>query len=78
MRRKVAKRSNKKNKKKIKAKTYSKKNSYGKTIDLQKVVGFKFKSFGKFYHNFTEKRKKDKVRLEKLKLTAKKTVTVKL
>ena len=67
MRRKVAKRSRKKNRKKIKAKTYSKKNGYSKTIDLQKVVGFKFKTFGKFYQNFTENRKKEKAKLEKLK-----------
>ena len=65
MRHKVAKGSKKKNRKKRKVKTYSKKNGYGKTktIDLQKVVGFKFQAFGKFYKNFTEKRKKEKVKL---------------
>ena len=42
MRQKVVKRSKKKNRRKIKTKTYSKKNGYGKTIDLQKVAGFKF------------------------------------
>ena len=67
MRRKVAKRSRKKNRKKIKAKTYSRKNAYSKTVDLKKVVGFKFQSFGKFYQNFTEKRKKERARLDKLK-----------
>ena len=67
MRHKVAKRSRKKNRKKIKAKTYSRKNAYSKTIDLKKVVGFKFQSFGKFYQNFTEKRKKERARLDKLK-----------
>ena len=67
MRHKVLKRTKKKNKKKIKVKTYSKKNSYGKTINLQKVVGFKFKTFGKIYQNFTEKRKKEKLKLDKLK-----------
>ena len=42
MKRKVAKRSKKKSGKRRKVKTYSKKNDYGKTIDLQKVVSFKF------------------------------------
>ena len=64
---KVAKRSKKKNTKRRKVKTYSKKNSYGKTIDLQKVVSFKFQTFSNFYKNFTEKRKKGKDKLEKLK-----------
>ena len=69
MRRKIVKQSKKNNRKKRKVKTYSKKNGYGKTktIDLQKVVGFKFQTFGKFYKNFTEKRKKEKTKLEKLK-----------
>ena len=69
MRRKIVKQSKKKNRKKRKVKTYSKKKGYGKTktIDLQKVVGFKFQTFGKFYKNFTEKRKKEKTKLEKLK-----------
>ena len=67
MRHESVKKSKKKNRKKIKPKTYNKKNSYAKTIDLQKVVGFKFKTFGKLYQNFTEKRKKDKAKLEKLK-----------
>ena len=67
MRHKVSKRSIRKNRKKIRAKTYSKKNGYGKTINIQKVVDFKFQSLGKIYKNFTEKREREKGKKEKLK-----------
>ena len=67
MRKKARKKIKKKNIKKKKTNTYSKKNSYGASIDLQKVVDFKFHTLGKIYKNFTENRKKEKVKLEKLK-----------
>ena len=61
MKRKSGRKSKKKNKKKRKNKTYSKRDGYDKSIDLQKVLDFKFQSLGKFYKNFTERRKKEKV-----------------
>ena len=67
MRDKANRKSKKKNIKKRKNKTYGKKNGYGKSIGLRKVLNFKFQTLGKFYNNFTENRKKDKVRQEKLK-----------
>ena len=69
MKHKVLKRSKKSNRKKRKVKAYGKKNIYGKpkTIDLQKVIDFKFQTFGKFYKNFSERRKKEKAKLENLK-----------
>ena len=57
MKRKFAKRSKKGNKKRRKVKTYSKKNGYAKTVDLQKIVSFKFQTLTNFYKNFTEKQK---------------------
>ena len=45
-------------KKRIKAR--SKRNSYSKSVNLQKIIGFNFKSFGKAYENFAENRKKEK------------------
>ena len=56
MKRKVTKRS-KRMKKRRKIKTYSKKKANGVTINLQKVVDFKFETLGKIYKNFTKKRK---------------------
>jgi len=49
MRRKVVKKSKKKNRKRRKVKTYSKKKANGVAIDLQKVVDFKFETLGKIY-----------------------------
>ena len=40
-------------KRKIKAKY--KRNSHNKSIDLGKVIGFKFKTLNKAYENFTNK-----------------------
>ena len=60
MRKKAKKKSKKKTIKKRKTKTYSKKNGYGTSIDLQKVVDFKFQTLGKIYQNFTKNRKKEK------------------
>ena len=65
--RKVAKRSKKKNTKRRKVKTYSKKEANGVVTNLQQVVDFKFKTLGKIYKNFTEKREREKEKKEKLK-----------
>ena len=65
MRKKAKKKTKKKTIKKRKTKTYNKKSGYGASIDLQKVVDFKFKALGKIYKSFTEKRKKEKVINEK-------------
>ena len=65
---KVIKKKRKKNlRKKKRSKAIRKKNSQSNAIDLQKVVSFKFQTLGKVYKNFTEKRKKEKVKQEKLK-----------
>ena len=50
-------------KRKIKAR--SKRNSHSKSVNLQKIIGFNFKSFGKAYENFTENRKKEKAKQDK-------------
>jgi hypothetical protein len=60
MKRKVAKKSKKKNRKKRKIKVYSKKKANGGSIDLQKIVNLKFQNLGKIYKNFTAKREKEK------------------
>ena len=60
MRRKIVKRSKKKNRKKRKIKAYSKKKANGGAIDLQKVLNFKFQTLGKIYNNFTKKREREK------------------
>ena len=57
----------KKNKKKVKKKTLkkkkiranSKRNGQAKSMDLQKIIGFKFQTLSKVYKNFTNKRKKE-------------------
>ena len=59
MKRKITKRSKKINKKR-KFKTYIKKEANGVVTNLQKVVDFKFKTLGKIYKNFTEKRVREK------------------
>ena len=46
--------------KKRKTKNYSKKKSNRASIDLQKVVDFKFQTLGKIYKNFREKREREK------------------
>jgi len=62
MRKKFKKRVKKKTIKKRKTKKYNKNKINGVGIDLQKAVDFKFKTLGKIYKNFTEKREKDKRR----------------
>ena len=47
----------KKTKKKRRIKVNSKKNGHDKSVDLQKIVGFKFRSLNKAYKNFKENRK---------------------
>ena len=66
MKRKAGKPSKKRNKKRRKVKTYSKKKANGAAIDLQKVVDFKFETLGKIYKNFTKKREREKEKKEKL------------
>ena len=66
MKHKVTKRSKKRNKKRRKIKTYSKKGANGVAINLQKVVDFKFETLGKIYKNFTKKREREKEKKEKL------------
>ena len=77
----------KKSKKKIKKKTLKKKRrikansrkaSRNESVDLQKIVGFKFQALNKAYENFKIKRRKEREKQEKSKLTVKKTVTAKL
>ncbi len=53
-------------KKRRKVKTCSKKEANGVVTNLQKVVDFKFKTLGKIYKNFTEKREREKEKKEKL------------
>ncbi len=72
MKRKVAKRPKKRNKKRRKVKTYSKKKANGAAIDLQKVVDFKFETLGKIYKNFTKKREREKEKKERFKKFKKK------
>ena len=67
MKRRVDKRLRKKKIKKRRIKVHGKKNSHDKSMDLQKIMGFKFQTFSKVYKNFTEKRKKEKIKQEKLK-----------
>ena len=63
------------NKKKIKKKSSkkkrrrinSKKKSYNKAIDLQKVMAVKFQTLTKVYENFKKKREIEKLKREKLK-----------
>ena len=56
MKQKIKKKVKKKNLKKKRTKAKNKRNSQLKTVDLQKVIGFKFKSFSKAYENFKKKR----------------------
>ena len=67
MKHKIAKRSKKESRKKRTVKTHNKKNGYGKTVDLQKVVSFKFQKLSKVHEDFKEKRKKEKIKQDKLK-----------
>ena len=64
MKRKVSKRPKKRNKKRRKVKTYSKKGANDLAINLQKVVDFKFETLGKIYKNFT-KNAKEKMKKKK-------------
>ena len=64
MKHKVTKRSKKRNKKRRKIKTYSKKGANGVAINLQKVVDFKFETLGKIYKNFSKKRAIEKEKKE--------------
>ena len=52
-------------KRKIKAKY--KRNNHNKSMDLGKVIGFKFKTLNKAYENFVTRRKKEKEKQVKIK-----------
>ena len=52
-------------KRRIKAK--KRKNGHDKSVDLQKIINFKFQTLSKVYENFKEKRKKEKIKKDKLK-----------
>ena len=67
MKQKIKKKVKKKNLKKKRTKARNKRNSQLKTVNLQKVIGFKFKSFSKVYENFKKKRGTEKSKQEKLK-----------
>ena len=67
MRKKNKKRVKKEIIKKRKTKNYNKNKINGAGIDLQKAVDLKFKTLGKIYKNFTEKREREKKEKEKLK-----------
>ena len=67
MRKKARKKSKKKSIKKRKTKAYGKKKDHKVSVGLRKVGAFKFQTLGKIYKNFTEKRKRYKIRHEKLK-----------
>ena len=67
----------KKSKNKIKKKTLKKKRrikansgktSRNKSMDLQKIVGFKFQTLNKAYENFKTKRRKEREKQEKSKI----------
>ncbi len=67
----------KKSKKKIKKKTLKKKRrikansrkaSRNESVDLQKIVGFKFQALNKAYENFKIKRRKEREKQEKSKI----------
>ena len=52
-------------KRRIKAKKI--KNGHDKSVDLQKIINFKFQTLSKVYEDFKEKRKKEKIKQDKLK-----------
>ena len=54
-------------KRKRKTGTNSKRDGYDKSIDLQKIVSFKFQALNKAYENFWQKREKEKEKQEELK-----------
>ena len=66
MKRKNKKKIRKKTSKKRKVKANSRRSSYGKTVDLQKVISFKFQTISKAYENFKKKRGIEKLKQEKL------------
>jgi len=57
----------KKTLKKKRIKVKSKRNGHDKTIDLSKIISFKFEKIGKAFDNFTKKREREKVKQDKIK-----------
>ena len=55
----------KKTLKKKRIRTKSKRNGHDKTIDLSKIISFKFQKLSKAYENFTKKREKEKIKQDK-------------
>ena len=56
MKKKIRKKTKKKNLKKRRIKVKSKRNGHDKSIDLQKIISFKFQKLSKAYGNFTKKK----------------------
>ena len=63
----IKKKVKKKTSRKKRSKANSRRNNQPKSVNLQKMIGFNFKSFSKAYENFTENRKKEKAKQDKLK-----------
>ena len=66
MKKKIKKKARKKTLKKKKSGAKNKQNSQLKTINLQKVIGFKFQALSKVYENFKKKREIEKSKQDKL------------
>ena len=58
MKKKSKKRVKKKISRKRRIKAKKRKNGHDKSVDLQKIVSFKFQTLSKVYENFKEKRKR--------------------